>query len=145
MSSQLPETASLTARSGASAGSGGGGSFAVAGAVIRLSPLAGARPGPAVRGLAGRFHLALPPPSPFDPTRPLTPDRALSRCTRYDLARPYNQAARGHKKVTSRSGTVAAAFEAKVGKTLHRNDPPRMAGRFDHRIYLWRSSKEKHR
>ena len=36
-------------------------------------------------------------------------------------------------------------FGAKVGATPHRNDPPRMAGRFDHRIYLWRSSKGKYR
>ena len=48
MSSQLPEVATLTAQSGASAALAAGGSFAVAGAAIRPSPLAGARSSPSI-------------------------------------------------------------------------------------------------
>jgi len=48
MSSQLPEVATLTARERSVGGSGEGGSFAVAGAAIRPSPLAGARSSPSI-------------------------------------------------------------------------------------------------
>ena len=90
-------------------------------------------------------HLALPPSLPplNHPAR-LRPTRALSRCNWLIWPDPIIErkgSQEGYIPARNRCG----GFGAEVGKTLHRNDPPRMAGRFNHRIYPWRGSKEKHR